>query len=431
MNRFLRFALAAPLLMGGAAFAQLPAANDSVVTGQGYANDVYYSFDEGTRGAVDRKNWDIAFQIAIPSSILVNADKGIQLYKGQPIAEWATADTTGRINLSNRLVNSNKSWDYGAFNSTADLNSDIDPGWGTYDMGTHTVTGDSLFFLKVNDTTFKKIWIVARYSGQSSPTGESMYRFRIANLDGSDEIERDMVVSQFAGKQFAYYTVAGDLVDREPVNVTEWDLLFTKFIHVFEEIPISQAEHFYAVTGALSNPNVAVAEVITDNMELSDTTGLTWSEEINAVGDDWKAFNNQTFQWTWSDSTVFFVRDQSGDIWRLIFTGFSGSGSGKYLFNKTLILTSSVTDKAGAETRFAVAPNPGRSVNFLYELQNSAASVQVRVADAQGRIVMQRDLPTSAGFRSLPMDGDAFAPGLYVVTLSVDGQTTSQRWLNR
>ena len=44
-----------------------------VVTGAGYANDVYYSLETGTVTTVDRDNWDIAFVTQVMSvSVLAN-----------------------------------------------------------------------------------------------------------------------------------------------------------------------------------------------------------------------------------------------------------------------------------------------------------------------------------------------------------------------
>jgi hypothetical protein len=121
-----------------------------VVTGPGYADDVYYSLENGSVVTVQRDNWDIAFitkQMSV--SILANNGAGVVLYTypDGDLSDWATLDTTG-IELWTPLFNSIETFDKGAFNSNTIPGDDFDYGWGRYNMSTHFIEGDSLFVIR-------------------------------------------------------------------------------------------------------------------------------------------------------------------------------------------------------------------------------------------------------------------------------------------
>ena len=59
-----------------------------VTTGAGYANDVYYSLENGNVDTVARNNWDLGFTTSNFSvSILANTTSGVEVYT------WPAGDT--------------------------------------------------------------------------------------------------------------------------------------------------------------------------------------------------------------------------------------------------------------------------------------------------------------------------------------------------
>ena len=132
-----------------------------VVTGVGYADDVYYSLENGTLTTVDRANWDIAFVTSPQSiSILANNGSGVELYTfpDGDIDDWASLDTTGMVWTP--MYNSIETFDAGAF--TAHELGHPDYGWGIYNMSSHFTEGDSLFVIKTIAGDFKKLAIIQR-----------------------------------------------------------------------------------------------------------------------------------------------------------------------------------------------------------------------------------------------------------------------------
>ena len=96
-------------------------AQDSVVLGLSYANDLYFSFENGVVSTVPRTNWDIGFHTTVmTASIITNGASGVNLYT-YPKADttgWNTVDTAG-ISGWKILYDNEKDWEDGAFNRNA------------------------------------------------------------------------------------------------------------------------------------------------------------------------------------------------------------------------------------------------------------------------------------------------------------------------
>ena len=138
--------------------------NDSVIIGAGYTGQVYYNLQNGAYPAVSNTDWDLGFQLrGFAASITINSKNNVHLYRAdKDISEWNTmmpSDTTGILNSNYELFNSDKSWDFGAFNNTNDTTNAFDLGWGVYDFATHIISGDSLYFIKLSNGTYKKLWL--------------------------------------------------------------------------------------------------------------------------------------------------------------------------------------------------------------------------------------------------------------------------------
>ncbi|HMY63087.1 MAG TPA: hypothetical protein PLI92_02235, partial [Bacteroidia bacterium] len=216
--------------------------SETVTINPGYTNQTFYSMANATVSTIDNTDWDLAFQISgFEAAILINSKNNVKLFKANKDAsEWATmtaADTTGMY--YSELLNNEAHMFNGAFNTTADTSNMFDLGWGEYDLGSHAVMGDSVYFIKLNSNTVKKIWIESLIN--------ATYNFRIADLDGSNEIQRSLQKLSYPAKNFGYYSIANDqFLDREPTK-DSWDLCFQQYV-----------DHFinYKVTGVLTNDSV-------------------------------------------------------------------------------------------------------------------------------------------------------------------------------
>ena len=187
-------------LLLGSTQSKAQVVSDLVSIQQGYTNQVFYSMGNGELSNVSNTDWDVAFQIrGFPASILINSKNNVRLWKAnKDVSQWSAmsyADTTGIVsNPAYELLNSDTSWDYGAFNLTNDTANDFDLGWGTYDPFSHIVTGDSIYFIKIGASDYRKLMIISLSGG--------VYNFKWANLDGTNEITSSLAKSNFIRKYF-------------------------------------------------------------------------------------------------------------------------------------------------------------------------------------------------------------------------------------
>ncbi len=336
---------------------------DSAVTGANYVTDVFYSLNNSTVHSEPRDNWDLGFEITgNSSSILANTQGTARVYQSPfAIANWNTFDTAGYAAWQ-RLDNSPESWSAGALNSNIDTANGFDLGWGVYDFlgdngPAHATNGDSIFLVKLANGSFKKLRINRLFSSQ--------YSFTYSDVDGQNEITDTIAKSGYTGKNFGYYNLAtATELDREPATA-DWDLLFTRYITYDYGLAVGSPQ---AVTGVLLNKNVKAVKI--QGVHQDD---LVWENYIdsfktekNVIGHDWKGVNYApppTF--LIEDSLTYLVRRPiNGEVWKVVFTGFGGSGSGKYFFNKELVLaappasaTSAVSEACGSVQITANAGN--------------------------------------------------------------------------
>jgi hypothetical protein len=232
---------------------------------------------------------------------------------GLTLPAAAQIDTSGIAGWP-QMYNSMASWEEGAFGVNALGHPDY--GWGVYNMLTHALLGDSLLVIKLPDESYKRMWIVER-------DAVSVYSVLYSDLDGSNEQEAVIDMKQYADKQFVYYNLRGDsLVDEQPL-AADWDLMLTKFTHT---------EINYTVTGFLSNDGVTVSvfnaadSAMAADATLADTTEFT--DSISAIGNSW--YKLQGMSIVPLDTIVYFVKTDSGEIYKMQVTyfesGFSGLG---------------------------------------------------------------------------------------------------------
>jgi hypothetical protein len=295
--------------------------SDSVTMSAGYANEVYYSFATGIVLTGPRATWDIAFRTQLrSSSILTNDGAGVVLYT-YPKADttgWASVDTNG-LSGWKPMFNDPTDWENGAFSRHAKGHPDY--GWGVYNDVTHNLTGDSIFIIKLRDGSFKKIWIVKKYSAQD------IFVFKYANLDGSNEQNISENISSLTATDFSGYSLqTNSRVSFEPLKKS-WDILFTKYMSVQPD------GSPYLVTGVVSNDSVKTKKFHPVALTYSDYNPGAWDSTRSPIGWDWKQFDMTTFSYKIVDSTVYFIKPVAGGVYKLNFTGFSGSTTGVIKFD--------------------------------------------------------------------------------------------------
>lgn len=398
------------------AYTQAQTIIDTVSIGTGYTNQVWYSLQNDEQGSSAKNNWDLGFSTAGQgSNILINSVTGVKLWKypNSDTSGWVTLDTTG-LSTWTALYNSDTSWAYGAFKQNLSGNP-YDVGWGIYDPNTHYVWGDSLYIIKLANGSYKKLWIVSLISGT--------YTFRYANLDGSNDTTVSLTKSTYTGKNFGYYSIQNNAaLDREPL-AANWDLLFTQYTGFIPQP--------YNVTGVLSNMGVTVAEASGVDVNTVTWTSYTFNTAMNEIGYDWKTY---TGSWTIEDSLAYFVKDKTGNIWKVIFTGFGGSANGNFIFTKEKVSSVGITEaNENSIGTLSIYPNPsnGNDISIIYNLEKSVSSANLAIYDLLGRKLHSENLNNTQGFYQHKISNQNFSSGIYIVTVEFDGKAVQQKLVIR
>ncbi|MEM7185282.1 MAG: T9SS type A sorting domain-containing protein [Bacteroidota bacterium] len=379
--------------------------------GADYANEVYYKLSTQTDAAYTADIWDVAFLR------ISNFDLGVRVNDGIGILVYEVADTPAGYDTVDvtdqsgwvQLYNSDVEWGNGAF-----MQGSATFGFGEYNPATNHVEGTIVFVLEYADGTYRKFFIEDYFGG---------YTFKYATWNGSSwsaDIMETVSNTSNPDNIFNYYSLVneGEVV-AEPA-AADWDFVFTRYSTFLD--PPGQ---YYVVTGALHNPAVTVAQ--NEETGAPDPNGLDYSEEINTIGYDWKAF---TGVWTIDSDQKYYVRYEDNSVYRIYFTEFEGSGSGNLTF-----VFEDVSDLLGFEQvaegiSFGMYPNPttNKQVQVVYDIQTLVSQEnQIDIYDLNGRKVFATPANSTNGFYNKTLDLSRLQSGVYVVTFTSGDQRVSKR----
>ena len=382
-----------------------------VSMGAGYTSEVYYKLDTQTAITFQADSWDVAFLRNDDFNLSARVNDGIDI-KVFEVAD--TPEQYGSVDVSNQnnwveLVNGNTNWEDGAF-----MQGSATFGFGEYNPATNHVEGTIVFVLQYDDGTYRKM-IIEDYFGA--------YTFKYATWDGStwsSDTTATVANTSNPDNRYNYYSLQNNQeVIAEP-SEDNWDFVFRKYTSF-----INPPGQNYVVSGALHNPNVAVAQ----NQETSDAdpNGLDYLEEINTIGYDWKSF---TGTWNIDSDQKYYVKYENNTVYRMYFTDFGGSASGDLSF-----VLQDVTDLLGFESisenlSFGMYPNPSLdgTVTIVYENKNTAAATNtIRVYAVNGAQVYKTTTLNNNGFFNKQLDLSFLDSGMYILQFDSGDTTISKK----
>lgn len=385
--------------------AQICPANDSALMGSGFAQDVFYSFRKfaqtgnGAVKSVSNTNWHMAISVQF-SSFPANPANGVAIRVNSPLGEnaqmgttgttlvklnganpsdWRNIDTTGLSSLP-ELVDSDSTWNLSAFTSGYPKTNPFDFIWGTYNQSSKAVVGTQVFVLYNKSAGwYKKIFI-------KELAYDTLWDIVISNIDNSDSVNLKINKKMYSKRMFVYYDVVNNVLnDREP-DTDQWDAVWTKYKGM---INFMGSKIPYTVTGILTNPKVTVAKNIgkkCNEVWLSNKTAQVYPS-ISNIGHDWKAFDQQTFKYTITDTFVYFVNALDSNTYKVTMKNFTGGSQGKTTFN--LYEATSSIQSISSNNTISIYPNP---TNSTLQIESESAINSVLVYDMQGRQVLSSEL---------------------------------------
>lgn len=388
--------------------------------GASYANQTFYTLNDGSTTSNPHTDWDIAFDVSQQGAgVLVN--EGVGLSFTSPMSEvelyynnatdFTTADTSGMT----RIYNTEVEWSTGAFNSIAS-GSSADLGWGNYDFMTHAINGTKVFFIKLRNDNYKKIEIQSLIQG--------VYTFRYADLDGANETTQTIDKNGYSGKTLAYFSIENETaLDLEPTN---WDLLFTRYSTILDDNgnPVN-----YTVTGVLQNTGVEVAQA--DNITPSTVDYNNYlndfSDSLTVIGHDWKYYAGS---WNIETNRVYFIKTATDSIWKVEFFDFAGSFSGVTTLEKTFetVLTSTNNLYKNIAS-FEIFSNPAIDhTNIAFESTINTDNATVRIFSLSGQTVFQESMTIQNGLNIKRLNLD-LASGQYILAVQIGEEVITKKLL--
>ena len=274
-------------------------------------------------------------------------------------------------------------------------------GWGEYNTTTHHITGTIIYVLKYTNGSYKKFICEDFYGG---------YTIKYASWDGSDWSEDKSAVisnSNNSNTTYNYFSLQNDNeVIVEPAAI-DWDFVFTKY---FTDVSTSK----YNVTGVLSSDNITVATATGDA-----TNSLSYSEEINTIGYNWKSLNFTTLTYEVDSNLKFYVKDKDEKIYKLYFTEFGGSSTGNLVFNFEDVTQTLGIEEIGESIAFGIYPNPVRSdkkINIVFDVNKvNKNENKIEIYNLSGQKVLATSITNSLGFYNKEINLSSLNSGIYML----------------
>ncbi|HLU81174.1 MAG TPA: T9SS type A sorting domain-containing protein [Flavobacteriaceae bacterium] len=379
----------------------------------GYSDRVYYQFSNNTSQSFPAESWDLAFLRTSSMAIGTRVNPNIEVYEASNNpSDWNSIDPSN-IGSWTQLYNSDTTWEVGAID-----NGSATYGWGEYNVGNHHVEGTVIFVLKYPDDSMKKFMIEDFFGGytikyadwnEATSTWETDETYTLTNSTNPDHM-------------FNYFSLQTDAEVNASPTLQTWDIVFLQYLTDVG------GGMMYPVTGVFHNPEVSVAKNVEPN-GTPDTSNLTFSDDINTIGYEWKNFNGTAYDI--ETDTYYYVKYSDGTVYRFHFTSFDGSSTGNLTLEYeevTNLMSTVVFDK---ENSFSIFPNPSSDgrVEILYKNQ-TRENANVAVYALTGKKVFQTQLKNE-GFYNQVLDLSDLASGVYLIKFqSGDFSTTEKIILN-
>lgn len=379
--------------------------------GAGYETEVYYKLSTETETTFSAASWDISFlrNDNLNHGIRVNDGIGIEVFEASNNpADWNSIDVADEASWT-PLYNNDTQWNNGAF-----MQGSATYGWGEYNPVTHHIEGSVIFVLKYTDGTYRK-FINEDYFGG--------YTFKYAMWDGvnwSSDATEMVSNSNNPNSRYNYFSLENNLeVVAEPAE-SDWDFVFRKYATFLDPPGV-----YYVVTGALHNSNVTVAQ--NEEAGTPNPNGLSYLEEMNTIGYDWKEF---TGVWTIDSDQKYYVKYDENIVYRLYFTNFEGSSTGNLTFVFEDVSALLGFENVSEGLSFAIYPNPSKDkrIQLIYDI-NIASSEEnkIDIYDLNGRKVFYTNTSNTKGFYNKTLDLSSLQSGMYVLTFTSGSKTISKK----
>lgn len=273
-----------------------------VTLGNSYLNQVYYQLSTDSFRSNDLLIWDIGFECAPEANyLIINGGKEVQV-------------------LNTELTN---------FDSIKTLPAKTDWLWDDPN-GDQTHSAFGVWFEPSTHQSKKLVYIVDRGQMEANRykkiqligVDDQKYLLQYANLDGSELNVIEIWKNYDKNHVYLNLSQTPAVHDLEPSKL-KWDILFTRYRHVYYELtPITP----YSVTGVLLNPhNTQVFRDSTTGFEqinIQYALSLNFSAKSDLIGFDWKHYDFNTARYMVKPNLTYIIKSNNGFYYKLRFVDF-------------------------------------------------------------------------------------------------------------
>ena len=267
----------------------------SIAMGDNYNYQIYFDLEKNEIvKIVDKLDWDMA---------IASADQAIVLNTSRNML--AAKTKFSQLDLVNDTVGLKFNMDYATGNRDSlsigivDNSKTVYVIWLGYDN-----SGHELGYMK------------AQFEWISSSTCKIIYGDLNSKQYRTGELTRDEKFNHVF-----YSFMRNENVSIEP-SKTNYDLLFTQYLHYFLEPEITP----YLVAGALINPYSTKANRMPNtqfkNISLSDTIKFPLTGQNDIIGYNWKGFSLSQNTYTIVSNLNYIIQDQKGFYYKMRFVDF-------------------------------------------------------------------------------------------------------------
>jgi len=274
--------------------------------GDAYEYHLFYSFQNGLIKTDSFEIWDLCFTQDLDAfEIWLNGGKGNLIYK-----TTSTDFSETPANIPNAF------WKYD------------EPTWiknkSAYGL-IHTEDLDFIWLLKTNQHTYKfKILSI---------NDENNILIQIGRLNDSEGTIHQL--TRNSSTNYLYLSAKNGLVNVEPPK-ENWDVLFTRYRHIFYGVNPDGSDLPYYVNGVLLNPyqTLGAADTLTprvfDDLELEEALeAYELTSQRDIIGYHWKEVNINNAEYTVLPERVYLVKDQESRLWKIHFVNFYSNNGQK------------------------------------------------------------------------------------------------------
>ena len=421
---------ASVFLFAGNAFSQRVI--DTINMEPGYAKQVFYQIQTGSKHSSGMTQWHIAHTtLQMDNAIRLNHAAGVfaYLYPKGDNSSYNNFDTTG-WKTWNMPYNDMKDEALGALNKQKNLGNQWDFSWGVYDPTSHVVKGDSLYLIKVGSGANTKLYKFMPI--KQDKNGDFIFEF--GPLDAQSGSPDTIKQSQADKGTFKYYNFNLDRQVAIEAAGGNWHLNFARYYDLVPApgtndsgmYPVSGVESkrglkIALVNGVTFDDIIAAPQAFIDiaNADTSIAAGHGFKVGLTRVGSDWRFFNGSSFVVVPRKNYIAAITNATGtEYWALRFLSFSGQSTGRLTLERTKLGELAAVNSLDANT-LSVFPNPAS--DLLWVRANTSTIQQITLYSLTGTVVNR--FTCNDNLVSIPIEN--LPQGQYIV--EAQHSTGSQR----